>query len=494
MRARQESARIHIAEVPHEGPTSKADCLNWIYQRMLLAEEQLGLRYELVVIHDAEDLIHPLSLDRIRCAASEGYGMIQVPVLALPTPLHELTHGLYCDDFAESQSKDLVSRVEMGGFLPGCGVGTGFSRKALEALAASNSNRLFDPQSLTEDYDNGVRVYLQGERQTFLPLETDRGAPVATREYFPRQMAAAIRQRSRWITGNSLQAWARYKWGRNLPRRWVQLYFFWRDRKSLWGAPMGLAANLVMLFTAVELNLTGRSWIEAAVADQPALALLLWINGVLLLERTLVRMVTVAGIYGWPFALLSPVRALWGNVVNSAASAKALAAWLRWRWFGIPLRWVKTDHAYPSREALASHRRKLGEILADNGYCAREIVEHALACQGEEKLGEYLVGTGLISAQDLCEALCLQQGLSMARLDHATLSVDLARSLPKRMQEEHSLVVVEARDGELLVAGASPPTPELMAQMQRFTRLRVRYCLTTPEDIAQARTTLQSRS
>ena len=26
--------RVHVATCPHDGPTSKGDCLNWIYQRM----------------------------------------------------------------------------------------------------------------------------------------------------------------------------------------------------------------------------------------------------------------------------------------------------------------------------------------------------------------------------------------------------------------------------------------------------------------------------
>ena len=53
--------------------------------------------------------------------------MVQVPVLALRTPWHELTHGLYCDDFAEFQSKDIPVRQMLGGFLPSNGVGTGFT-------------------------------------------------------------------------------------------------------------------------------------------------------------------------------------------------------------------------------------------------------------------------------------------------------------------------------------------------------------------------------
>ncbi len=493
-RASAGDSRVHVAEVPHDGPTSKADCLNWIYQQMLLAEERTGAKYELVVIHDAEDLVHPQSFERIRRAAGAGYGMIQVPVLALPTPAGELTHGLYCDDFAESQSKDLASRVEMGGFLPGCGVGTGFTREVLDRLASSSSNQLFDPSSLTEDYENGLRVFSCGVKQVFLPLEWSNGSPVATREFFPRTMGAAVRQRSRWITGNSLQAWERVGWGRGLPRAWVQRYFFWRDRKALWGAPAGLAANLLMVYAGWELAAAGRSWVRTALEAVPALEPLFWLNGFFLVERAAVRMAVSARIYGWRFAALSPVRTLWGNVVNSAACARALFGWVRWRWMGVPLRWVKTEHAYPNREALAAHRRKLGEILVGNGYCAAEIVEHALAFKGEERLGEYLVENGLISSSDLCEALCLQQGLPMARLEGFKPKVDEARSLPERLQREHELVVMEARDGELHVAGAAPPTPELMARIGRYTSLRVRYWLAPTDDIRRVRATLQSRS
>jgi len=49
-------------------------------------------------------LIHPDSLRWINYFA-EKYDMIQVPVLALPMPFRGLTHGVYCDEFAEFQTK-----------------------------------------------------------------------------------------------------------------------------------------------------------------------------------------------------------------------------------------------------------------------------------------------------------------------------------------------------------------------------------------------------
>ena len=114
--------RVHVAECPHAGPTSKADCLNWVYQRMLLFEEEHSVRFDTIVLHDAEDLIHPAALALIN-RERQIYDMIQVPVLALPTPAHELTHGVYCDDFAEYQSIDMRARQISRAFLPSNRVG-----------------------------------------------------------------------------------------------------------------------------------------------------------------------------------------------------------------------------------------------------------------------------------------------------------------------------------------------------------------------------------
>src|SRR5579864_3768060 len=83
-------SQVHLALCPHPGPTSKADCLNWIYQHLLLLEERSGQLFDMVVIHDAEDLIHPEELRWINYYAAR-YDFVQTPVLALATPLYKLT-------------------------------------------------------------------------------------------------------------------------------------------------------------------------------------------------------------------------------------------------------------------------------------------------------------------------------------------------------------------------------------------------------------------
>ncbi|MEO7651555.1 MAG: glycosyltransferase, partial [Bryobacteraceae bacterium] len=152
---------VHLCVVPHDGPTSKADCLNWIYQRMLLFESAHAVQFDIVLIHDAEDLIHPEALLWLNFY-SQTYDMVQIPVLPLPTSMAEFTHGVYCDEFAEFQRKDLPARQILGGFVPSCGVGTGFSRAALAKLAAAYDNCIFEPKCLTEDYEIGFRLHKLG--------------------------------------------------------------------------------------------------------------------------------------------------------------------------------------------------------------------------------------------------------------------------------------------------------------------------------------------
>jgi bacteriophage N4 adsorption protein B len=216
---------VHAACVPHDGPTSKADCLNWSYQALCDFEETHGIRFDTVVVHDAEDLIHPDALRVIHTKRFE-YDMVQVPVLPLPTGIVELTHGIYCDEFAEFQAIDMRARVFSKSFLPSNGVGTGYSRIMLDRLAEVRSNRVFEPVALTEDYESGVRIHQLGFKQIFARMRPD-GANgdtsqlIATREYFPRSFRTAVRQRIRWVTGICLQGWERIGWkGSLIDRYW----------------------------------------------------------------------------------------------------------------------------------------------------------------------------------------------------------------------------------------------------------------------------------
>ncbi len=473
---------VHLSISANPGPTSKADNLNWIFQRMLLHEEQHGVRFEMILTHDAEDLIDPDALRWINYDA-QWYDMVQIPVLALPTPLHELAHGVYCDEFAEFQFKDMPARQLLGGFIPSNGVGTGFSRRALEQLAAAHSNRIFEPACLTEDYENGWRIHNLGLAQKFIPIRFRDGRPVATREFFPRSFHTAVRQRSRWVTGIALQSWEFH----TVRETWQQLYWFWRDRKSVIGNVATAATNILFV-------LGGGTWTAARVTHQDwQLAHELsrfypvYVAGLALqLLHASIRAACSARVYGWRYACGLPLRIFAGNWINLFATLIAISTYTRARLTGRPLRWVKTEHAYPSRAALVNERRLLGAILTGSQWITPAQLDEALEAKPPGvRLGEYLVASGAITEQDLYAALSLQNNLPLGPPEPEEVSEATTRTLPAAIAKKWRVLPFRVAAGELFVAASELPGDEMQRDLRRFSSLEIRFHLITPTEFHQ---------
>jgi len=489
-------ANVHLVLCPHDGPTSKADCLNWIYQHLCLYEEQNQERFDVLVTHDAEDLIHPEELRWINFYSTR-YDFIQTPVLALATPLLALTHGIYCDEFAEYHTRDMPVRPLLGGFIPSAGVGTGYRREALQKLAESSSNRVFEPEALTEDYENGLKLFRLGCSQAFVPLsrsyehepkgrsntseersESDQRNFVATREFFPNNFRNALRQRTRWVIGVALQGWQRYGWS----GRPGEMYWLWRDRKGLVANPLSLASNVVFLY-----GLATQMWMRAT----PLAAHLVIMTMCLQTLRMGVRMTCCARVYGIVFALGVPVRAVYANVLNASATFLAIWTFAASRVRGRPLKWVKTEHAFPNRAALLTHKRKLGEILVASGCVSAAALKIALAEKSEGvRLGEYLVRTGELEEAELYEALSLQQGLPVADPDVRQVDLRIARALPEHIARRWRVVPFQVVEGRLYVAGPDAPPVEMNASLREFTTLEIRFHLVTEAKFEELTSTL----
>jgi len=464
--------QVHLALCPHPGPTSKADCLNWIYQHMLLLEESAGEIFDIVMIHDAEDLIHPEELRWINYYAAR-YDFVQTPVLALATPLHKLTHGVYCDEFAENHSRDMTVRPVLGGFVPSCGVGTGYRRDALERLARASSNRLFEPEALTEDYENGLRLFRLGCSQAFVPIsKSSTGGRdfVATRELFPANWGSALRQRTRWVTGIALQGWQRFGWA----GKPGEVYWLWRDRKGLIANPLSLAANLVFAY-----GLATAMWTRVSPAQASLAAATMALQTI----RLLVRILCVGRIYGFVFALGVPVRGVYANALNTAATAHAVARYTWARLHGQPLKWLKTEHAYPARAALLAQKRKLGEILVSSGWVdGTEIAAALTALTPGLRLGEYLVRSRKLEVEALYKALSFQQGLPLAQVEPQEVSWPVAHALPEQAVRRWQVLPFRVAEQNLFVASPEAPGTAVVEALRAFTSLEIRFHLVTPAE------------
>lgn len=335
--------RVIPVEVPADGPTTKADCLNHLYAFLVRHEAATGRRAKAIVLHDAEDLVHPLEL-RLFDRMVERAGVVQLPVVPLVDPASPWIGGHYCDEFAESHGKELVVREAVGASIPLAGVGCAIRREAIARLASAHDGKPFAGGSMTEDYEMGLRLGALGERTIFVRLPARAGEPgvVASRGHFPATLSAAVRQKARWLGGIAFAGWDRLGWRGGLGERWFRL----RDRR-------GPFAALLLLAGYVSALLWGQLWLAYQLGappppqPSPLLAALLHINFLLLLWRTSMRIGFTAQLYGIGEGLASVPRILAGNLVAILAAARALALHAR----GGPRQWDKTAHVFPAEAA-----------------------------------------------------------------------------------------------------------------------------------------------
>lgn len=334
-------ARIRIVIGNVDGPTTKGENLNRIWRHMVKDEQICGIRFKAIVIHDAEDVVHPAEL-RLFDRMIERFDAIQLPVLPLPHPTSPWVTGHYCDEFAEAHHRQMVVREAIGAALPFAGVGCAISRKAIEHIARIGGGVPFDPTSLTEDYELGLRLAELGYRIVMINLpDRKSGLPVATVAHFPFTVRDAVRQKRRWIAGIAMAGWDRLGWS----GCWTELWMRARDRRTIF-VPLILSAAygalLLELLSFIGHRISGTT----ATPLSPVLQVLLGLCLLQLVWRLWLRAYSVRQFYGRTEALRSMPRIIVSNFIAIWAGFSALFFYLR-HMSGRPLHWDKTDHIFP---------------------------------------------------------------------------------------------------------------------------------------------------
>ena len=335
--------RIRIVVHPGHGPTTKADCLNRLYAALAADERRNGARARSVILHDAEDMVHPAALALIDATlgSEDGAGadFVQLPVIPVPQPRSRWIAGHYGDEFAEAHGKTMVVRDSLAAGLPAAGVGCGFARDILDTLARKRGGGgPFAAECLTEDYELGLLIAEAGGRQRFVRACDAQGGLIATRELFPVDLGVAVRQKTRWLHGIAFQGWDRLGWHGRFSERWMRL----RDRRGPLTALVLAAAYLVIVIWAVLFVAERAGWHDPAPLAG-ALVVLLWINFASFVWRAAVRFGFTAQAYGWAEGLRSLPRMVFANVIAIMAGRRATAAYLR-SLLGGAVRWEKTPH------------------------------------------------------------------------------------------------------------------------------------------------------
>ncbi|MFN3620306.1 glycosyl transferase family protein [Sphingorhabdus sp.] len=335
--AARSNENIRLVLVNHNGPTTKADCLNRLWYALLSDEIAEGCKAKAIILHDAEDAVHADELHVFNCLVSKG-GAVQLPVIPVRTRRSRWISGHYCDEFAEAHGKNLVVREALGAPLPLAGVACAIERNLMGRLAQTNGGKPFDQNSLTEDYELGIRIGAVGGRTIMARILDSQGQLVGTRACFPDTLSTSVRQKTRWLTGIALAGWDRIGWQGNFAQKWMLL----QDRKSIFAAVILVAAYICLALTAI-LALTHMSGVYDPAPFSPLLISLFWLNFAFLMWRLAVRAGFVWALYGPKEALLSVPRSVVSNIIAVMAARRACANYVR-HCFGAPLNWDKTAH------------------------------------------------------------------------------------------------------------------------------------------------------
>lgn len=491
------------------GPTNKAANLNQLYKAVQQFEAEHHEVFDIILFHDSEDVIHPLSFKLYNYLIPRK-DMIQLPVFPLEVPYRNFTHWLYADEFAEGHTKNIIVRKVLKLHVPSAGVGTAFSRRALMALAEESEGLPFEENSLTEDYRTSLRLRAYGFKPIFLTqyvLRTKwvkKGVfrrryhkktvkeKIATRAMFPQHYFQAVRQKSRWIIGIVFQEWEHSPW----PKSWRLRYSLVHDRKAFITHFINGSAYFLLIFWLVYAVGTANHPSYPALQEQFNMHPWVWwliLTGTFMMGmRLLQRMIATHRVYGKRAASLALFRACYGNVLNLHALIRAYRLYFvlnNRQKKATPVVWDKTDHQFPGRHILVAFKRRLGDLLLEDGLITESELRQALLLQRKtgERLGDVLVRLGMITQDELFSWLGMQYGLQLFPRSQLEKTSEVCKlRLPKKIRRwfvNAGLFLIAFDDAKQHVTlGLDDPTNEiLIAEAKRkFSACTVSFVLIHP--------------
>lgn len=324
------------------GPTSKGQMLNEMARHIFKSEHKTGMKFDLMLMQDSEDVLHRYSL-RLMNYFSSVADFVQIPVFSFNVAAKSLVGGVYIDEFAESHTKDLLVREALGAAVPSAGVGTLLSRSLVLSLQDTQNGDFLKEDTLTEDYHLGMMTKELGFKSKFACVEYEKENGqrefIATREYFPFNFQASMRQKSRWTLGIAYQGVDNLQWrGATIDK-----YFMWRDRRGPWNSVLIILSTILLLQFIVASSFN----VIPEVLTSTAFQTLLMFNMVNMTVRVIQRMRAVARTNARKHVWLVPVRWLLANVINIGATYKAYRQYQEGVRTGKRPVWIKTEHRLP---------------------------------------------------------------------------------------------------------------------------------------------------
>jgi type IV pilus assembly protein PilB len=105
-----------------------------------------------------------------------------------------------------------------------------------------------------------------------------------------------------------------------------------------------------------------------------------------------------------------------------------------------------------------NEKRKIGELLLEAGIITRQQLDEALQIQKKtgKKIGEILVEKGYITEDEILEVLEFQLGIPHVKLDQYVIDPEVVNLVSESIARRHTLIPIQLKDDKLVVAMADP--------------------------------------
>ncbi len=132
--------------------------------------------------------------------------------------------------------------------------------------------------------------------------------------------------------------------------------------------------------------------------------------------------------------------------------------------------------------------KKLGEILVDSGLITPEQLSQAVeeARQQQKRLGDYLQDEGMVAAEDVALALSLQLNVPIIDLTRHRVQPEALALVPEEYARQHDLIPVDLTGDSLVVVMADPLNMHTLEDLRARARKIIQPAVGIPNDIREA--------
>ncbi|MBV8880751.1 MAG: hypothetical protein JO332_12340 [Planctomycetaceae bacterium] len=133
-------------------------------------------------------------------------------------------------------------------------------------------------------------------------------------------------------------------------------------------------------------------------------------------------------------------------------------------------------------------RKKMGEVLVDEGLVKDDQVQEALRRQRAtgESFGEILVSMGFVTESDIARTLVKQSGLPYIDASRYRINKDGIQAVPPELMWQNQFVVLDKIGKTLLVAISNVISPEIFDKLERVSGSQIFVYVSTWSQIQTA--------